>query len=236
MIRALWVVMLLLASTRADTFERFHFQLVRSNDEVTPHLLRKHGLVSVKEGNSIIIPRLFTANHTDSTIVTNKAKKWYKFDFLTISHYKQMVLSSQPPNITLSESVPVQGCVDNRYSETITTMTRTFSRTLLVETGPHMFVTILGAEVGGLMHAGYYNARDEKMSCDVNPGQILQLQAMVTTMTVGVEKQRNITVTKKFLSSEYIEYSDWYQPEIAGPLAFQDTSLACVTNSTMIAC
>lgn len=237
MLRAIFAVMILLLSrTHADTFERFQFHLVRSNDEVTPSLLRKFGLVSVKNDNSIIVPRLFSQNYSDPTIVKHKSKKWYKFDFLTVSHYTQTMLSSNPPNITISESMPVQGCVDNRFCETVTTMTRTFSRTLLVETGPHMFVSILGAEAGGLFHAGYYNARDEKMTCDVNPGEILQLQARVATMWISVEKQRNITATKKFLSHEYIEYSDWYEPEFLGPLSFQTTTLACVTNSSLISC
>lgn len=238
MLRFVLIILLLdITGTCASAFDKFQFYLVRSIKEVSAELLRGHGLVSVKDDNSIIVPDIFTDdNSTSPSLFRPKNAKWYHFQFLTKFHYTQTKLSSQVPDVSFSKSIPVQGCVDNRYSETITTISRTYSRTLLFENGPHMFMSVLGMEAGMLLHLGYYNTRDEKLQCNVNPGQILQLQARVATMSIMVELHRNILVIRKFLSRDRIEFSDWYPSKLLTPLSFQSTTLSCVTNTTLLRC
>ncbi|RKP32032.1 hypothetical protein METBISCDRAFT_21937 [Metschnikowia bicuspidata] len=227
---------LLLVRVVADTFEAFQFLQVKSSYEITGALLRKYGLVSVREDNSIIVPEFFMENGEDPKIVKEKNKKWYKFEFLTVTRYIQTKLSPVPLNVTFLESVPIQGCIDNRYSESVTTMTRTFSRMLVVETGPKLYLSVLGVEAGALLHLGYFNNKDEKMMCDILPGQVLQLQAKLSTTIVEVSSQRNILVTKKFLSHDTIEFSDWYESTIGSSITFQTTSVACVTKEELLQC
>lgn len=230
------VIFVLLYLVNAHAFERFQFHLVRSIKEINAGILKKHGLVLVKEDNSIIIPDLLATNDTGIGVKPLTKKKWFHFGFSTKLHYTQTRISSKRPNITLSDVIPVDGCVDNRFSDTVTTITRTYSRTLLFEAGPHVFISILGMEAGGLFHLGFFNVKDEKLTCDINPGQMLQLQATVATIDVAVEQRRNILIIQRFLSHDRIEFSDWYPNKVLTPLSFQSTSLACVTNPDLLKC
>lgn len=228
-------VLLVVATSTANTFEKFQFHLIRSNDDITPSVLRTYGLLAVKDDNSIIVPDTFDVS-SNPTTVEQSGFKWYNFKFLTTLHYTQTQISSKPPNVTVWDTIPLQGCVDNRFSDTVTTISRTYTRTLLFEAGPHIFVSVLGLEVGVLAHLGYFNARDEKLTCDIGPGQRLQLHSNIATMNVDVNLQRNITVVKKFLGSEQLIFSEWFLPTDPSPLTFQSTSLACVTNLSLLQC
>lgn len=227
---------LLLFVVHANEFQKFLFHPVRSVNEISANLLKKHGLVLVKEDNSIIVPDLLVTNRTESENKPRRWKKWFHFGFSSKLHYTQTRLSSKRHNVTLSDVIPVDGCIDNRYSDTVTTISKTYSRMLLFEAGPHVYLSILGIEAGGLLHLGYFNIKDEKLTCDVNPGQMLQFQATVATINVLIEQQRNILVIQRFLSRDRIKFSDWYPSKLLTPLSFQSTTLACVTNPDLLIC
>lgn len=224
-----------LCIVNANAFERFQFHLVHSAKDLTADLLKEHGLVLIKEDNSIIVPDLLVGNIT-GTVDKRKWNKWFHFGFTSRLQYTQTKMSSDRPSISLSDAIPVDGCIDNRYSDTVTTISKTYSRTLLFEAGPHVFISVLGLEAGGQFHLGYFNINDEKLTCDINPGQILQLQATVATVDVVVEKQRTILIILKLFAHDRIEFSDWYPHKVMTPLSFQSTSLACVTKPELLQC
>lgn len=229
-------ILTLLACIMANSFEKVQFYQIKTGDEITAGLLKMQALVFVTDDNSIIVPEYLLGDNSKTYKTTKKHKKWYLAGLATSLTYVQTRISSIQPNVTVFESVPIQGCVDNRFSDSMTSITKTFSRTILFESGPRMLMTIIGFETGALFHLGYINSRDEKLICNINPGQIFQLQAEVATSKVDIKEQRNITVTLNFLYGDSIEYSDWVPNNGGDPITIQSTSLSCVTNTTLLKC
>lgn len=126
---------------------------------------------------------------------------------------------------------PLDGIIDNSYSDTLTTVSRQEITVFGDTFGPRFFFLILGssstlAVSGSLMHLS-----SEKIYCDVLPGKKLQIHRKTESARLQYVKQRNIRVVKgTWFTKTRLEFGDWEDLEEKETFYSFAEKMACVTD------
>lgn len=205
--------------------------------DVTPRLLAKHGMIKVKDDSSVIVsdflidrsedPNFDAALEVDQE-ASGKPNEPSKLSFLQ-TDFRSAVFHQ-----TESEWVPLDGCVDNRHSETVTTITRSRTAKMGNANGPNLKILLLGSLLGAGIGISSSHLLAQKIFCDVQPGKQLQVHAQTEYMTISHVKQRKMNVTQGYFSDS-LNVDKW---EAVSEETYYLTNykMACVTNPDILVC
>lgn len=213
---------------------------VNSFKEVTPALLFKQGVIRVKNHDSVIVSEYLIEKATDVNFQAHaeqeKAERPNiedprKFSFIQTDFSSAIFLHNE------TEWLPIDGCVDNSRSETITSITKSYSARNAQSIAPSIAFLLLGITWTPGLSASFSRSRSEKLSCDVGPGETLQVQAKSDTVSISHLRQRNIQISKGFVAYfDTLSATEWKTvPEDATYYA-TNYKTACVTDPTLLKC
>lgn len=202
---------------------------VQSMSDVTPSLLRDHGLVYVKEDNSVIVADFYYAMAEDPNFEAQMDWVHNK----TGSVYIQTEFAPDPVDTTTSEWEPIAGCYDNSHSDTVTTITRAYHGAYGSLYGPHIYFSVLGNAATESVRGAYSHIVTEQIACDVEPGDTLQLQRQTETVCLHVVRTRTIERTRRVFAQK-LDYGEWQDEDET--ICFANHKLACVTDAALLQC
>lgn len=233
------LVLLTGAVSFLSALEKVKVHEVNDISDVTPLLLLKHAVIKIKKDNTTITseymldmvsnPNFEGLSDIESQLPQTDDARKYKFvqsDF----HHARM-------ETTESEWEPLEGCIDNRYCETLTTIQRNYYLVKMLTLTPRYFFSLFGVGLEFAPSITIFHLNEEIVVCNVQPGQMLQLHRKLTTIKLERLKQRKVLIVKKsWWGKMAVECGDW---EDIDPLEtnYKYTSkLACVTDPRLLSC
>lgn len=234
---------LLMLAPAAQAFDIFTQMLlmapqVNTFSEVTLLLLTKHGIVKVKDDNSMIISEslveIMSLENLDMTLP-----------------YDQAILSNSPGrtkfvqtclqnNIIRTEEttwVPVEGCIDNTLSSTKTTISRAVEGKLLNSIGPSITLSIAGLNLAFDPRASSGHTFLLKITCDIEAGQKMQLFLKKSKVKILNVKQRRFSATALWKRPfKLFDMGEWEDVDEEQSTYIVGSSTACVTNPSILQC
>lgn len=205
--------------------------------ELTTKLLFKYPMIHVANDNSVI-----TSQYLLDMVGNSNADALLDFDSSNKVNNprKKMFVQSNigdcETKIEVSEWTPIDGCIDNSLADTVTTITRTSTVKLGNSLGPKIYFMLLGNRATLSLSGGYGHSVSEKIYCDIQPGDMLQLHRKVTTMWVENLKQREVKVGVNWFFRKSINFDEWedIDPEKSTFQIWEQ--LACVTDPELLKC
>ncbi|SGZ54407.1 CIC11C00000000316 [Sungouiella intermedia] len=201
---------------------------------LTPKILSKYPLIRVVHDNSVIASQYLldlVGNSNSQSLVDFESQNL--LDDLRKHKYIQTNLPTSNSRIVESEWEPMEGCVDNSLSDTVTTITRTSTVNLGDAFGPRVFFKLLGSSATLTLSGSFLHLTAEKLYCDIEPGQTLQIHHKTTSVRMDSLKQRKVELTGFWKN---IKFSEWEEIDPENSVFQVAEQIACVTDPDLLRC
>ncbi|KAF3988821.1 hypothetical protein FT663_00393 [Candidozyma haemuli var. vulneris] len=211
---------------------------VETFNDVTIEMLTNHGTVKVKDDNSVIISEFLTELMSQKNL-----QESFPYDAPLLEkspgqrRFIQTCFKDLITETTETSWVPIEGCVDNSYSSTTTTFSRAIEGKISNSMGPSVTVSLLGVDVGIDPRLSSGHILSSKLSCDVPPGEVMQLFSKHDEITVSNIRQRKFSIAPFWKRPlQQFEVEDWESCDGEENKFTFIASTACITDPNLLQC
>lgn len=198
--------------------------------------LKRHGMAKVREDKSIIISELlievlsqenFEQAVAFETQIDKSSPSWLRF-VQTAFNASEVVLEE-------TEWRAMDGCIDNRFSDTTTTISRAIEGRVLNSFGPSLTLSLIGVDLGINPRVSSAHSLKQKIVCDVEPGRIMQLFRRENRVYLRNVRQRQFLVASIWRRPfRHFNTGRWRTLDTTSFV--NSSTTACVTNPRIIRC
>lgn len=211
---------------------------VATFSDVTLLMLSQHGIVKVKDDNSMII-----SEYLMEIMSLENLEESLPYDAALLKDSpgtaKFIQTCFQDSIIKKEETTwePIEGCIDNTLSDTTTTISRTVEGKILNKLGPSLTLSAVGLSLGFDPRISSSHSFELKFSCDVDARQKMQVFLKHNIVTILNVKQRRFSVASLWKRPfKKFEMSEWEDLDDEHSTYYTSYSRACVTNPKILQC
>lgn len=236
----LWLFILAcssLANSLANLINHVGVHEIANISMLSTKVLFEYPMIRVANDKSVI-----TSQYLLDMVGTSNSGAMYDLDSKNAvkdprkNMFVQTNIGDIKTKIVESEWTPMDGCIDNSLAGTVTTITRTSTVKLSDSFGPRFHFLLLGSSATLSFTGTYSHSVAEKVSCDIQPGQTLQLHHRITTMRVENLRQRDLKVELNWMMRSTINFAEWKDVD-PDNISFELSELlACVTDPKLLTC
>lgn len=235
--------LVLLASVSASSIHDIFTQKILTApevdafDDITNSML-EHGVVRVKEDNSIIVSEylleLFSLNNLEESLK-------YEIGFASYLTGQNRFVQTSFKNsqfISIESSwLPLSGCIDNTRCNTTTSVSRLLEVKTLNSFGPSITFSLFGMGFAMDPRISSGHVLGSKFTCDVKPGDVLQMFQREHRVVVNNVKQRRFEIESWWKRPlRLLRVNEWEPVEGKSISYWQSSSTACVTDPQKLRC
>lgn len=234
----LLLIPLTMAATLLSILNQVGLFEVANISMVTPQILSQHPFIRVRDDDSVI-----ASEHLLELVTNPNFDETFEFE-------KHQPIAEDPRNlkfvqtnfaecvtqVTETEWVPIEGCIDNSFSNMKTTATRTGTTGFGNKLGPKLFFALLGSSATFALKVSSLHLSAEKIYCDILPGDKLQIFHKFEVVKFQNLKQRELQIVAPFARAKYIKFSEWTNVDPDESEFKYSEQLACVTDESMLQC
>lgn len=231
-------VLLTTATTLLSIMNQVGLFEVANISMVTPRILSQHPFIRVRDDDSVI-----ASEHLLELVTNPNFEETFEFE-------KQQPIAEDPRNwkfiqtnfadcvtqVTETEWVPIEGCIDNSFSDMKTTATTTGTTGFGNKLGPKLFFSLLGSSATFALKVSSLHLSAEKVYCDILPGGRLQIFHKFEIVKFQNLKQRELQIVAPSARRKYITFSEWENIDPDESQFKYSEQLACVTDESMLQC
>lgn len=236
----LWLFILAgstLATSLANLINHIGVHEIANISMLTTKLLFEYPMIRVANDKSVITSQYLldlVGNPNADTLYALDSRNKVKDPRMNM--FVQTNVGDCKTQIVESEWKPIDGCIDNSLADTVTTITRTGTVKLSDSLGPRIHFLLLGSRATLSFTGTYSHSVAEKISCDIQPGQTLQLHHKITTMRVENLRQRDLKVELSWMMRRTIKFAEWKDVDPENTAFQLSELLTCVTDPMLLKC
>ncbi|PVH16163.1 uncharacterized protein CXQ87_004029 [Candidozyma duobushaemuli] len=211
---------------------------VATFSDVTLSMLSQHGIVKVKDDQSMIISEylmeiMSSENLEESLPYDATLSK----DSLGTTKFIQTCFQDSIVKKEETTWEPIEGCIDNTLSDTTTTISRTVEGKISNKIGPSLTLSAVGLSLGFDPRISSSHSFQSKFSCDVDARQKMQVFSKHSKVTISNVKQRRFSAAALWKRPfKSFEMSEWEDLDDEHSTYYTSSSRACVTNPKILQC
>lgn len=206
--------------------------------DVTLLMLAQHGMVKVKDDRSMII-----SEYLMEVMSLENLEDSLPYDAALLKDSpgttKFIQTCFQDSMIKKEETTwePIEGCIDNTFSDTTTTISRTIEGKISNKIGPSLTLSAVGLSLGFDPRLSSSHSFQLKFSCDVDARQKMQIFLKQSKVTILKVKQRRFSAAALWKRPfKLFEMSEWEDLDDEHSTYYTSSSRACVTNPKILQC